>query len=391
MNKRILDTDVQQFIDEHLHDDITKIILKKSPFQDVSSKELAEQIDSKKRCESKLPLWFNTKGVYFPPKLSIEQSTSEIAAKYKSNLIKNGELIDLTGGFGVDSLFFAKKAHKVIHCELNQELSQISKYNSKVFGVEIIYINEDAIKLLKSSNKKYDTIYIDPSRRIENKKVFLLKDCEPNIIEHLGLLKERSNQIIIKTAPLLDIQSGINELIEVSEIHIVSIKNECKELLFIINSDDKGLDPLISCAILGDKEMSFKFKLSEEKSYTIPSYSDPLEYIYEPDAALLKAGCFKLICRDFNIFKLHQHTHLYTSDKLKENFPGRKFRLKKVCDFGKFSKENQINQANIICRNFGLSPEELKKKLKIKDGGNEYLLFCTGKNNQLLVLNCERI
>jgi 16S rRNA G966 N2-methylase RsmD len=391
VNKNILDGEVQKFINFNLHVDIPTISLKKSPFTLVSSKELAEQIDSKKRCELKLPRWFNSKGIYYPPKIAIEQASSEITAKYKADLIQGEELIDLTGGIGVDSLFFARIAKSVTHCEINQELSEIAEYNSKILGLSILFIHSNGLEYLLKSNKIFSTIYIDPSRRINSKKVFMLKDCEPDIISNLQLLKDHSSRILIKTAPLLDIQSSIKELKQVHSIHVISIKNECKELLIIIDKEEKTDDPLITCALLGDDEKTYSFKLSEEKEFQIHKYSEPLEYIYEPDAALLKAGCFKLITRDFNCDKIHQHTHLYTSNQLMNLFPGRTFILKKAWEYGTFIKENQIKKANIICRNFGLSPEEIKKNLKINDGGNEYLLFCTGAKNERLVLNCARI
>ena len=391
MNKSILDGEVQKFINYNLQVDIPTLSLKKSPFPLVSSKELAEQIDSKKRCELKLPRWFNAKDIYYPPKLAIEQASSEITAKYKAELIQGDQIIDLTGGMGVDTLFFASKAKSVTHCEINQELSKIAEYNSKILGVNIHFVHINGLEYLINSNKIFSTIYIDPSRRISAKKVFMLKDCEPDIISNLQLLRDHSSRILIKTAPLLDIQSAIKELKQVSRIHVVSIKNECKELLIIIDKEQETDDPLITCALLGDDEKKYCFKLSEEKEFQIHQYSEPLEYIYEPDAALLKAGCFKLITRDFNIKKIHQHTHLYTSTELLDSFPGRTFILKKAGDYGTFIKENQVKKANIICRNFGLSPEEIKKKIKINDGGNEYLLFCTGPKNERLVLNCERI
>ena len=391
MNKNILDTEVQKFINNNLHADIPNLSLKKSPFTLVSSKELAEQIDSKKRCEVKLPFWFNTEGIFYPPKLAIEQASSELTAKYKAELIQGDEVIDLTGGIGVDTLFFAMKAKSVTHCELNQELSEISEYNSRIFSRNISYIHSNGLEYLLTSIKTFSTVYIDPSRRISSRKVFMLKDCEPDIISNLQLIKEHSSRIIIKTAPLLDIQSIIKELIQVRAIHVISIKNECKELLIIIDKIKEDDDPLITCAILGEDEKSYSFRLSEEKEFQIDNYSEPLKYIYEPDAALLKAGCFKLITRDFKMNKIHQHTHLYTSTELQNSFPGRKFILKKAWNYGTFIKEHQFKKANIICRNFGLSPEEIKKKLKINDGGEEYLLFCSGSNNERLVLNCERI
>ena len=391
MNKDLLNIEVQNFIKDNLNSDIPSLSLKKSPFPGISSKELAEQVDSKKRCEHKLPLWFQTPGIYYPPKLAIEQASSELAAIYKSNLIIGGDIIDLTGGFGVDTCFFAKKAKNVTHCELNAELSEISEYNSEVLGVKIQYHKVNGIDYLHSTTNKYHTIYIDPSRRINSKKVFLLKDCEPDIIINLELLRSRSELLMVKTAPLLDIHSTINELKEVSSVHIVSIKNECKELLYLVDNKNCGQDPIITCAMVGAYEtITYKFRTSEERDFQINSFADPLNFIYLPDVALLKAGCFKLITRDFNVHKIQQNTHLYTSSKPDSSFPGRKFELKKVWNYGTFIKEQSFKKANVICRNFPISPENLKKKLKINDGGDEYLLFCSNKNNELIVLYCHR-
>ncbi|WP_276361943.1 hypothetical protein [Daejeonella sp. H1SJ63] len=392
MNKSILNTEIQNFINDNLDTDIPKLSLRKSPFASVSSTELAVQIDSKKRCENKLPTWFKTKGIYYPPKLAIEQCSSELAAAYKADLINGEDIIDLTGGFGVDSYYFALKAGNVSHCEINPELSEISKHNSKKLGVKINYLNTDGIAYLRTNKHQFDTIYIDPSRRIANKKVFLLKDCEPDVISNLQLLSERCRLLMIKTAPLLDIQSGIHELKAVSSVHVISIRNECKELLFLINNGETSADPIITCSFPATYEGStYSFRISDEKNYEIRQYSRPLEYVYEPDVALLKAGCFKLITRDFALFKIHQHTHLYTSAELNRSFPGRIFKLKNVWEYGRFIKENSIRKANIITRNFPSNPEELKKKLKINDGGDEYILFCTGPDNNRIVIQCTRI
>lgn len=392
MNKAILDTDIQDFINKNINADISRLSLSKSPFPSVSSKELAEQIDSKRRAEYKLPLWFNTSGIYYPLKISIEQASSEIAARYKADLIRGEKVIDLTGGFGVDSYFFSKKEKDVTHCEINKELSEISQHNAQVLGADIQFVNADGLEYLRISGQTFDTIYVDPSRRKNARKVFLLKDCEPDVPGNMDLFLKKSDRIIIKTAPLLDLQSTISELKQVSEVHVISIKNECKEIVWIIDKNESKTDPAIICAALIEhKTQIYRFRLSEEKEFRITDYSDPLTFIYEPDVALLKAGCFKLISRDFGLGKLHQHTHLYTSGKLNSNFIGRSFKLKKTWNYGAFMKENTVRKANIICRNFPLSPETLRKKLKINDGGEEYLLFCTGRKNELLVLNCERL
>lgn len=392
MNKAILDQEVQEFIRKNISKDIVEISLGKSPFPNVSSKELAEQIDSKKRSEVKLPLWYNTDYIYYPSKIAMEQCSSQTTAKYKAALVSGESVIDLTGGLGVDAFFFSKRAKHVVHCEINNELSAISSYNAEVLGAEIIYVRANGLDHLESSEEVFDTIYVDPSRRVSSRKVFLLKDCEPDIISNKDLLLGRSSRLLIKTAPLLDIQSTIRELGSVSQVHVLSIKNECKEVLYVIDRAFSENDPPIICAILDDREnLTFKFKMSEERELNLDTYSEPLSYLYEPDVALLKAGCFKLITSHFKVKKIHQHTHLYTSDDPDSKFPGRKFKIIKPWSYSAFLKRQQFTKANIICRNFPLTPENIRKKLKIKDGGEEYLLFCKGSNNELLAVHCERI
>jgi 16S rRNA G966 N2-methylase RsmD len=392
LNNLLLSGEVQAYISSKLNDDLSKILLGKSPFAGVSSKEIAEQVDSKKRAEKKLPTWYNSPGIYYPPKLSIEQSSSEITAKYKSTLIKGNTVIDLTGGLGVDCHYFSKAAVAVTHCELNPELSAIAQHNSKLLKTQNIrHIAGNGLEYLTSSDEKFDIIYIDPSRRVNAQKVFLLQDCEPDVVSNLDFLLSKADRIIIKTAPLLDIQSGIKELKQVSEIHVVSVKNECKELLWIIDKDFSSAEPQIVCSALTEHSIQeYRFHLSDEKAFTIGDYSNPLSYIYEPDVSLLKAGCFKLITKDFPISKLHQHTHLYTSNNLVD-FNGRTFRLKQQWSYKMFSKLKPIKQANLICRNFPLNAVEVKKKHKLSDGGDEYLLFTTNMTGELVVLNCERL
>ena len=392
MNPAILHPEVQNFIRENLQADITRLLLSKSPFSQITTRELAEQIESKKRCEKKLPLWYSTPGIYYPPKLAIEQSSSQATAFYKAGLIKGIKCIDLTGGFGADSFFFSKKAECVTYCELNENLFEISKHNASVLGANnISFFCGDGLDYLINCTEQFDTVYIDPSRRVNTQKVFKLKDCEPDVVSNLDLILKKTSRLIIKTAPLLDIQAGLQELHLVSEIHIISVKNDCKVLLWIIDRDFTDQEPQLICTAIDDKTQQYSFKLSEEKSMVLTDYSTPLEYIYEPDVALLKAGCFKTLTKHFNVLKLHQHTHLYTSSFLNPDFIGRTFKLIKSWDYRDFMNENSVKQANIIARNFPLSADEIKKKHRIKDGGAEYLLFTTGPVNQLLVLRCQRL
>lgn len=394
MNSSILDTDVQTFITNHLGSDTIRILLGKSPFKNVSTRELVAQIESKKRCEKKLSLWYCTPGIYYPPKISIEQASSQATAKYKAQLIKGEHVLDATGGFGVDSYYFSLHAQRVVHCEVNEALSTIVRHNAETLHAKHLFCHVgDGMTYIQNSNEQFDTIYIDPSRRLNTHKVFKITDCEPDVKANLDLLTKKHARVIIKTSPLLDIKSGLADLKNVREIHVVSVKNDCKELLWIIDPNFKGNEPLIYCAAINDKENtnSYSFKLSEEKTAPTPTPSKPLNFIYEPDVSLLKAGCFKLITQRFDVFKLHQHTHLYTSETLNTNFIGRTFKLKTCWDYRTFMNKKPVKQANIISRNFPLSAEELKKKHQLEDGGHSYLLFTTAYENQLIVLHCERI
>jgi hypothetical protein len=243
-----------------------------------------------------------------------------------------------------------------------------------------------------TGGRTFDTIYVDPSRRVKTQKVFMLKDCEPNIPEVLSHLLQHCSRLIIKTSPLLDIQAGLKELDQVTAVHVISLKNDCKELLWIIDTGTKFTEPDIFCNVLGAGTLQqYSFKLSEERQMNLEQFSKPLTYLYEPDVALLKAGCFKLICRDFNLNKFHKNSHLYTSNVLNENFLGRKFLIKKWGAYKSFMQENSIKKANVISRNFPLSPEEIKKKHKLTDGGDEFFIFTTGHQNQLLVLQCSKL
>ncbi|MFM6976947.1 MAG: THUMP-like domain-containing protein [Sphingobacteriaceae bacterium] len=393
MNSAILDHQVQQYIQENLNTDMAKLVFKKSPFAGISTKELAEQIAGKKAAEKKLPAWFNTPGIYFPPKIAIEQSSSAQTALYKSKIVPAQLVIDLTGGMGVDSLYFAKQAKQLVHVEQQSELSAIAAHNSKILGVDNIeFISATAENYLKTTKNTWDLIYLDPSRRIASQKVFKLSDCEPNIVALQSELLQRSPYVLVKTAPLLDIRSGLSELHKVREIQVISLNNEMKELLWLLDASFEGSEPNIKCiSLTATGEKSFSFKLSIEKALQLPSYSAVQQFLYEPDAAWLKAGCFKLITQQYQLGKLHQHTHLYTSDNLKSEFPGKQFKVINVWPYKEFIQQNHINKANVISRNFPLTVEELKKKHAIKDGGDIYLFFCTNHRNELSVIQAERI
>lgn len=391
MNKSILNTEIQEFINNNFQLNSSKLLLRGTDFESVSTKELVEQMEAKLRCEKKLPTWFNASNIYYPNKLNIEQTSSETTAAYKANLIQGKTIIDLTGGFGVDCYYFSKRFNAVMHCEIDKNLSEIVTHNYNQLHISNIKtINADGIAHLETTKETFDWIYIDPSRRHDSKgKVFFLDDCLPNVPAHLKLLFSRSKNILIKTSPLLDISVGISELQNVKTIHVVAVNNEVKELLWILEYGFNGTISIETVNLKKDRSEHFKFMMKEEKSLE-SAYSKPLTYLYEPNAAIMKAGAFHTVSKQLNVFKLHQHSHLYTSESLIE-FPGRHFKIENVIAYNKKELKNlAITKANITTRNFPDTVDQIRKKLSIKDGGDVYLFFTTDLDNNRIALVCRK-
>ncbi|UOY06059.1 class I SAM-dependent methyltransferase [Muricauda sp. SCSIO 64092] len=390
MNKNILKTGPQEFIEKNWNTDSLSVLLQKPFFSGVSQKELVMQLEAKKKCRTKLPTWFKTNAIYYPPKLHIEQSSSEQTAAYKAELVHGKTLLDMTGGFGVDSFYFAKKVPKVFHCELNPELSAIACHNFEVLGAGNIRCHvEDGITFLQNSKEGFDWIYLDPSRRDTTQRVFLLKDCEPNILSHLKTIFSKANRILIKTAPLLDIKQGLRELGCVKEVHIVAVQNEVKELLWVLENGHTDEAELKTINLTKKTDQRFNFHFSKEEA-AISKIVLPQDYLYEPNAAILKSGAFKLLGRRFDLGKLHEHSHLYTSHELID-FPGRRFSIENVVPYSKTGLlQLGLTKANITTRNFPQSVSSLRKRTKLKEGGDDYLFFTTNLNEERIVLHCKR-
>ena len=393
LNRHILHSEIQDYIFKKSDEkaDITKLILSGSPFKNIPIQELAQQIHGRIKARQKLPLWHLTKGIYYPPTLHLEQTSSEVTAMYKSDLISGDTLIDITGGFGIDDYYFSKKVKQLIHCELNPKLSEIAVHNFSILkATNIISHATDGLQVLEHL-ATVDWIYIDPSRRHDRLgKVFFLEDCLPDVPTNLDLLFSKSNNILIKTSPLLDIQAGIRSLAYVREIHIVALNNEVKELLWVLTKGNE--DGIMVKTINSTKKqnMTFSFLLKEENQ-TIPQLSLPKKYLYEPNATIMKAGGFYSIAKAYELEKLHLHSHLYTSDRNIE-FPGRKFEIISTIPYQKqLLKKEKITKANITTRNFPETVSNIRKKFKIKDGSDLYLFFTTNCNNEKIVLFCNKM
>lgn len=391
MNRLLLNNGVQEFINGHLNSDITTLALKGTSFPKVDAKDIIEQIEAKKKCEKKLPTWYNSQSIYYPNKLNIEQTSSEITAQYKASLIVGDSIIDLTGGFGVDCYYFSKRFKGVTHCEIDSFLSKIVAHNYSVLGNTINTINGDGLQFLRQNDTTYDWIYLDPSRRHESKgKVFFLKDCFPNVPEHADLLFKHSKNVMVKTSPLLDISVGMNELKFVKDIHIVAVENEVKELLWILESGYTKEVQITAINLKAETNQAFSFKLKAEAEIDV-HYGIPLTYLYEPNAAILKSGGFKSVSSQLNVLKLAINSHLYTHGHIID-FPGRQFKIEKVLPYSKAILKKELpRKANITVRNFPETVSLLRKKFKINDGGDIYLFFTANSKNEKIVLICSKV
>jgi 16S rRNA G966 N2-methylase RsmD len=392
LNLDILNPKIQEFIDLNIGVSISKLALQKNPFPEVEWISILNQIAAKSKAKSKLPTWFSTPNIIYPSKISVEQTSSETTALYKASLVSGENLIDLTGGFGIDDYYFSKKIKNIIHCEINTELSKIVTHNFNQLNNKFITcISGDSSETLLKLNTKWDWIYIDPSRRSDTKgKVFMLKDCLPNVPENLDFYFEKTNSILIKTAPILDISAGINELKHIKTIHIIAVENEVKELLWELNKDYTGSITIKSVNLAKETTEAFEFNLDQDSE--LPNFGIPKKYLYEPNSAIMKSGGFDQVGISYKLDKLHKHSHLYTSDEL-ISFPGRIFEIQKCIPYAKNEMKQYLEnqKANITIRNFSETVENIRKKWKIKDGGNLYCFFTTDENNTKIVLICNKI
>ena len=362
MSQHLLDTAIQQFIIDNTGTPVTKLALQKNPFPEVEWSEILGQIAARSKAKDKLPSWYATENIVYPSKISVEQTSSEATAQYKASLLQGENLIDLTGGFGVDDYYFAKHTNFVVHCEMNEELSGIVAHNFKEMGADNIEcIAGDSLNTLQQLNRQWDWIYIDPARRSDAKgKVFMLKDCQPNVPELLNIYFDFTKNILIKTAPLLDITAGMNELHSVKEVYAVALNNEVKELLWLLEEGFTNTPTLHAVSIHKELTEIFSTPLVHGAEAT---YSLPKTYLYEPNSAIMKIGAFDAVSTKYGLDKLHKHTQLYTSQSLVA-FSGRTFIIDEIVPFQKaeMKKAAEGKKMNITVRNFPMSVEEIRKK-----------------------------
>jgi hypothetical protein len=379
VENKILNNEVQKYINANLNADLHSLLLKKSPFPEVSIQEIVQQIKGKQVAQKKFPFLLK-EGIIFPPQLNLEQSSSEKTALYKSEILKGKKFIDLTSGFGIDAYYLSQNFEEITLVEQNSELLEIVENNWNVLGRKATFINQKLEDFLNENKATFDVIYLDPARRDNNKnKVFLLEDLSPNIIEIQDKLLSISNEVAIKLSPLIDLKYLISVLPNIVRIEIIAVKNDVKEVVIFLS--DKNSDGIIcNCVNLESEESAFTFNFGEGEN-AHAEYSEPEKFICIPNNSILKAGVFNLISEKFQLKKLHPNSHFYTSDKKNNDFPGRIFEME-IVDAKHIKKKSQFN---IISKNYPLKPEEIKKKYGLKDGGENYLIFTQSKKGKIIL------
>lgn len=387
---------LKDFIQAHLNDNTDKLLLSASGFPGIDIPFAVDQIVSRRQIKEKLPNWYSNDALVFPSKITTEQCSSEITALYKQRLVVGGHLCDLTGGLGIDSYYFAQNTPQVTYIERFISYCKAAESNfSTLEAHNIRVINGDSAALAHTLDE-VTTFYADPARRSDtNKRVFALQECEPDIVRLKAGLLNRSRRLVVKISPMADIPETLRLLPETKAVHILSVKNECKELLFVLEQPDKEEEPEITCInyTTTGREEKFSFRLSEEKNAVPETAGGMKQYLYEPNSSILKGGAFKLTGQLLGIEKLHRHSHLYTSDRQVNEFPGRSFKVEDSFVFsGKLLKQlaARFPQANITIRNFNLSVAEFRKRSGIREGGDVYLFATTAEGNKHLVIACRK-
>ncbi|NVJ84980.1 MAG: RsmD family RNA methyltransferase [Algoriphagus sp.] len=383
----------QQFVQDHLQDDPVQIRLKYHGKVKFDLQAAVQQIAARKSLKKKLPDWIANPSIFFPGNIPLEQSSSEITARFKAEKLSGDSMLDLTGGLGVDSYYLSKGFKTAIYCEQQPELFEISRHNlEQITTGKFDFFLGDGIEFLKKTNQSFDLVYADPARRGKgNQKLYKLEDCEPNLVEAWDLLKSKASQVLLKYSPMLDISQAWKTLPDIQKITVLSVKNEVKELLLHWSKLMEGQPKRIEVFDLESDYPPFSF-FQEEEEQASSEFGDPGKYLIEPLSGILKTGAFKLFGKRFGLKKIDPNSHLYTSTNIPQNIPGRVFEIMEEVSPRKKDIQKIIpsGKANVITRNYSMGAEELRKKLGLKDGGEEYLIG-TKTLKGFQVFRCRRV
>ena len=372
------------------------IALMAKRYPDLPMAFIAQQVKARQRIRKKLPSWFANEDIEFPNTLPLEQCSSELAAKYRASLLQGESLADLTGGFGVDAFAFASEFSKVYHVERDESLSRLVARNVRALALEEKFqvIHANGIQWLDSQKSRFDVLYLDPARRdVRGLKVSSLKAYEPNLSQVWRNLLSRAEIVAVKLSPGLDIDAALKELAGIYEVHVLSVGNECKECCFLAKKGWGG-EAKIVCANygVGHGWCRFEFSRNEEKSLD-GTYGAFQKYLYEPNPSIMKGGGFKVLGKRMGIPLVHQRTRFYSSDSFVTDFPGRIFQIVEKGDLRKQTASELFleGKANVMARNVGLTSEELRNRLKLRDGGDQYAIGAMDISGKRQLLKCIRI
>ena len=390
-----------QYISAHASDDVSYLALHPSKDPQVDMAAALQQIAGRQKAKEKLPEWYATEGILYPKKVSIEQCSSSQTAEYKASLVEGKSFADFSGGFGVDTVALARKFRNGFYVEPQTELCELFQHNCKVLDINNVNIVNGTMEDNLAAIGPVDTIYLDPSRRdVHGRKVVALEDCVPNLLEWKERLLAKCNTLMVKLSPMIDIFQTLRDLPETYAVHVVAVEGECKEVVFLLTRRDapwhvSTTDPTI-IAVDINKTAFFRVETTLENERTTPPCiaTELGTYLYEPNAAVMKAGIFNVLSQQFQVQKLEKNTNLFTSNELREDFPGRIFHIEAVHEFHprKIAKElSHLANASIAVRNFPLSAEELRKTLKIKNGNTRYLFGCTLWDGKKYVVMCSKM
>jgi len=384
----------RQFMSEHGDDELNSLLLQASRYPDVNMPWLVQQMEGRRKATVKFPTLLQFDSLIYPASVSVEQASSEATATYKASLVRGKEVIDLTGGFGIDSFFMSQQARRVVYVERNPLLYELSKHNFQCMHAPIETICDDGLTFLQTTHRHADYLYVDPSRRDHHQqRVIALDKYEPNVLTALPLFFQHAEHVLIKVSPMLDISSALRLLGYVAKVHVVSVKNECKELLFDCVPQPCESPEIVAVEAGTSKNQPVVFSMQEEQHASVTYVASPKRYLYEPNAALLKAGAFRLLSERFAVDKFHPASHLYTSNEPMLNFPGRIFEVTAVFPLNQQAINQWIpsHKVNITVRNFPLSVAEIRRRFKLEEGGDDYLFATTMSDQSKKLILCKKI
>ena len=406
------------FIEAHAHDDPRALALQVAKYPEVDMPLAVRQLAARQLAARKIPSWHCTAGLWYPCHLSMEQCSSEATAAYKASLVEGESMADLTGGFGIDCSFLARRFRRVTYVERQEELCELARHNFPLLGLNDVTVCCSQAEPFLQAMEPVDCLFLDPARRDgHGGKTVAIADCEPDVAALEPLLVSKAQRVLVKLSPMLDLSLALRTLKHVVEVHIVAVNNECKELLLVLQAEASVGDAPVTDAVSKEGATAVSwlsrevrlhcehipaagshqhevFTLQQEREAICPMASEIGAYLSEPNVALLKAGAYRWLAQRYGVQKLHPSSHLYTSDERVADFPGRSFRVEAVSGFGKKELKTFLQgmaQANLTVRNFPMSVAELRKRLKLKEGGDAYIFATTLADERKVLVRGRKV